>query len=149
MVRLLMAVITWNAEETSWCKKEFILWRKNSLFNNMRLVATQQILLTIISMKMPLIISERESDLQIPVLNLLDYGIWNTTKKILYKNVKRYEDIEGLSAAISYAWDKLTKKFINNSIEQLRMRLEKVVEGGSHIEHLIWRHWLMIPRTFL
>ena len=36
----------------------------------MRLVATQQILLTIISMKMPLIISERESDLQIPVTSI-------------------------------------------------------------------------------
>ena len=82
-------------------------------------------------------------------LKLLDYAIWHIKKKILNKSVKRYEDIEGLSAAISYAWDKLTKKFINNSIEQLRMRLEKVVEGGSHIEHLIWRHWLMIPRTFL
>ena len=104
----------------------------------MRLVATQQILLTIISMKMPLIISERESDLQIPVLNLLDYGIWNTTKKILYKNVKRYEDIEGLSAAISYAWVRLTKKLFNNSIDHWRMRLETVVEeDSSHIVHLI------------
>ena len=82
-------------------------------------------------------------------LSLLDYTISDIMKKIFYVSVKRYEDIEGLSAAISYAWDKLTKKFINNSIEQLRMRLEKVVEGGSHIEHLIWRHWLMIPRTFL
>ena len=52
-------------------------------------------------------------------LNLLDYGIWNTTKKILYLNVKRYEDIEGLSAAISYAWDRLTKKLINNPMADL------------------------------
>ena len=59
-------------------------------------------------------------------------------KKILYKNLKRYEDIEGLSAAMSYAWDRLTKKFINNSIDQWRMRLKKVVkEGGDHIVHLI------------
>ena len=83
-------------------------------------------------------------------LNLLDYGIWNTTKKILYKSVKRYEDIEGLSAAISYAWVRLTKKFFNNSIDHWRMRLETVVEeDSSHIVHLIWRHWLMILHTFL
>ena len=43
-------------------------------------------------------------------LNLLDYAIWDIMKKILYKNLKRYEDIEGLSAAMSYAWDRLKKK---------------------------------------
>ena len=55
-------------------------------------------------------------------------------KKILYKNLKRYENIEGPSAAMSYVWDRLTKKFINNSIDQWRMGLEQVAEeGGSHI----------------
>ena len=49
-------------------------------------------------------------------------------KKVLYKNVKQYEDIEGLSTAISYVFDRLTKKFINISIDQWQMRLEKVVE---------------------
>ena len=39
-------------------------------------------------------------------------------KKILYKHVKRYEDTEGLSTAISVAWDRLTKKFTCNSIDQ-------------------------------
>ena len=59
-------------------------------------------------------------------------------KKMLYKNVERYEDIEELSVAISDVWVRLTKKFINNSIDQWRMRLEKGVEEGSgHIEHLI------------
>ena len=59
-------------------------------------------------------------------------------KKILNKNLKRYEDIEGLSAAMSYAWDRLTKKFINNAIDQCQMRLEKVVEeGGAQILHQI------------
>ena len=29
------------------------------------------------------------------------------------------------------------------------MQLEKVVEGGGHIEHLIWPQWLMILCTFL
>ena len=59
-------------------------------------------------------------------------------KKIIYKNIKRYEDIEGLLAAMSYAWDRLTKYFINNSINQWWIRLEKVVEeGGDHIVHPI------------
>ena len=87
----------------------------------MALFATQQILLPIISIKMSLIISERKADLSW-------YAIWDIMKEILYKNVKWYEDIEGLSAAISYAWDRLTKKLVNNSINYWWMRLEKVVE---------------------
>ena len=60
------------------------------------------------------------------------------TKKMLYKNVKQYEDIEGLSAAISDPWDRLTKKLIKNPIDQWRMLLEKVEEeGGGHNEHLM------------
>ena len=56
----------------------------------------------------------------------------------LLKKAKRYEDIEGLSAGISDAWDRLTKKFINNSIDQWRMQSEKVVEeGGSYTTKLI------------
>ena len=59
-------------------------------------------------------------------------------KNIIYKNIKQYEDIEGLSAAMSYAWDRLTKNFINNSIDQWWIRLEKVVEeGDDHIVHPI------------
>ena len=62
-------------------------------------------------------------------------------KNILYKDLRRYEDVEGFSAAMSYVWDRLTKKFINNSIDQWRIRLEKVVEeGGEHFVHLIWQH---------
>ena len=55
-------------------------------------------------------------------LNLLDYAIWDIIKKILYKNLKRYENIEGPSAAMSYVWDRLTKKFINNSMSGRRRR---------------------------
>ena len=42
-------------------------------------------------------------------LSLLDFAIWDIMKKILCKNLKRYEDIEGLSAAMSYVWDRLKK----------------------------------------
>ena len=40
-------------------------------------------------------------------INLLDYAVGDIMKKILYKNLKWYEDIAGLSAAMSYAWDRL------------------------------------------
>ena len=42
-------------------------------------------------------------------LNLLDYAIWDIMKKILYKNLKQYENIEG-SAIMSYAWNRMKKK---------------------------------------
>lgn len=59
-------------------------------------------------------------------------------EKVVYKNVERYDNMEGLSAVVLDAWGRLTKKLINNSFDQLRMRLEKVVqEGDGHIKHLI------------
>ena len=51
-------------------------------------------------------------------ISLLDYAICDIMKKILYKNLKQYEDMHGVD------W----KKFINNSIDQWRMRLERVIE---------------------
>ena len=84
---------------------------KSLLLNNIGLVAKQQILLPIISMKMSLIIIRKENwSPNSCDLNPLDYAIWNITKKILYKNLKQYEDIESLPAAISYAQDRMTKK---------------------------------------
>ena len=57
-------------------------------------------------------------------------------ENMVYKNVKGYGDIRGHSVAISDAWDRLTKKFINNSVNQWWMRLEKAVRSGGHTEHL-------------
>ena len=53
-------------------------------------------------------------------------------EKMVYKNVKRNADMEGLSAAISVAWDRLAKKIINNSINQWRIRLEKLTLNICH-----------------
>ena len=53
-------------------------------------------------------------------------------KKMLYKNVKRYEDIEGLTAAISDAWDRLTK---NSSIFS-RPMVDAIRKSGRR------RQWL-------
>ena len=47
--------------------------------------------------------------------NVTEYIRKDIMKKILYKNLKRYEDIKGLSAAMSYAWERLKK---NSSITQ-------------------------------
>ena len=71
-------------------------------------------------------------------LNPLDYSVWDMMERIVYKNIKHYENIEELSTAISNAWDRLSQNFLNKSIDQWRTRLEKVVqEGGGHIEHLM------------
>ena len=42
-------------------------------------------------------------------LSLLDYAVEDIMKKILYKNLKQYENIEG-SAIMSYAWNRMKKK---------------------------------------
>ena len=144
MERLLMAIITWNAEGGAAVDGDYYLecwrwsgcwWRlllemlkkhlyvitrlscgQSSLFNNMGLVATQQILLPTISMKMSLVISEGNWSPNCCNLNLLDHASWAVMKKVLYNNAKSYEDIEGLSAAVSDAWDSLAKKIIIQSI---------------------------------
>ena len=64
--------------------------------------------------KMSLILSEKKTDLQIPVTSICLICYLGHHEKDTH--VKWYEDIEGLSAAISYAWDRLTK---NSSIIQL------------------------------
>ena len=115
---------------------------KSSQFSKMGLVGTQQILLPVIWMTMSWIIWEENWPNSCD-LNPLDYAIWGIMENMVYKNLMRHGDIKGLSTAISDAWNRQTKKFINNSIDQWWMRL------GGHIEHLIWQHWLMILRTFL
>ena len=150
MVRLLMAIITWNAEETSLCNKEFILWKKFTIQKYGPLCNTKNSVTNYLNENASDYIRKENWSPNSCDLNLLYYAIWDIMKNVLYKNVKLYEDIEGLSTAISYACDRLTKKFINISIDQWQMRLEKVVEEfRGHIVHLIWQHWLMILRTIL
>ena len=66
-------------------------------------------------------------------LNLLDYTIWDIMKKILYKNLKRYQDIEGLLAV--YAWDRPTKNFINNPISGRRRRWSHCTSNLTALSH--------------
>ena len=64
----------------------------------MGLVATQQILFPNYLNENILDCIKKENS---SYLNLLDYVIWGMMKKMLYKNVKQYYEIEELSAAIS------------------------------------------------
>ena len=58
-------------------------------------------------------------------------------EQTVYKNIKRYETIEDLSEAIRRAWDSISQRFIDKSIDEWRVRMENVVEmNGGHIEHL-------------
>ena len=111
-VRLLMAVITWNAEETSFRNKEFTIQKYEARCHTANSVTNY------LNENVPDNIRKQNWSPYSCDLNLLDYAIWDIMKKILYKNLKRYENIEGPSAAMSYVWDRLTKKFINNSIDQ-------------------------------
>ena len=125
MLWLLIAIITWNAEETSLCNTEFILWKKVHYSTIRGSLPHSKFVNNCLNENVPDYIRKENWSPNSCDLNLLDYAIWDIMKKILYKNLKRYEDIEGLSAAMSYAWDRLTKKLINNSIDQWRMWLEK------------------------
>ena len=56
----------------------------------------------------------------------------------VYKDIKRYENIEDLSEAIKRAWDSISQRFINKTIDEWRVRLENVVRmNGGHIEQLL------------
>lgn len=58
-------------------------------------------------------------------------------EQTVYKNIKRYETIEDLSEAIRRAWDSISQRFVDKSIDEWRVRMENVVEmNGGHIEHL-------------
>ena len=69
-------------------------------------------------------------------LNPLDYAL-GIMEQAVYGNHKRYQNLEDLKAAIRRAWQQLSHRLINKSIDQWRDRLQKVVAAnGGHIEHL-------------
>ena len=134
-----------NSEETSLYKKEIILWSKVHYLTIWGSSPQNKFCYQLSKWKY--YIRKENLPLNSCDLKLLDYAIWNMVKKVFHKNAKGYEDIESLSAPISDAWE-TDKKVINNSTEQWRMRLEKVVKGCGYIEHLTWRHWSMILSTY-
>ena len=78
-----------------------------------------------------------------PISNILASGSWTNscdlnlrgdiTKKMFNKNAKQYEGIERLSAVISQAWDRLTKK---PSI--IRSINPSLVKGGRSSRRRRW-----------
>ena len=76
----------------------------------MWLAAAQQTLLAIISMKMFLIISERNTDLLIPVTSIYLIMQFGTSgKRYSTRTSSDMNTSKVFSAAMSYAWDKLKK----------------------------------------
>lgn len=67
-------------------------------------------------------------------LNPLDYAIWGVMDARVYKNIRAFETILK-KASILEVWNGLSQRLLNNSIDQWRPRLQKVVdEEGGHVE---------------
>jgi len=70
----------------------------------------------------------------------VDYAIWGAHQQRVYHQ-RRLKTAEELKWAIVTEWQKLSQRFIDNSINEWRRRLEAVIKnGGGHIEHcnLAW-----------
>ena len=75
-----------------------------------------------------------------PDLNPMDYAIWGALQQRVYHQ-RQFKTVEELKRAIVTEWQKLSQRFIDNSINKWRRRLEAVIKnGGGHIEHcnLAW-----------
>jgi len=70
-----------------------------------------------------------------PDINPVDYAIWVLFQQRVYRQ-RQFKTVEELKRAIVTEWQKLSQRFIDNSINEWRRRLEAVIKnGGGHIEH--------------
>jgi len=70
-------------------------------------------------------------------INTVDYAIWDSLQQRIYHQ-RQFETVEKLKWAIVTDWQKLSQRFIDNSINEWRRRLEAVIKnGGGHIERCI------------
>ena len=70
-----------------------------------------------------------------PDINPVDYAIWDALQQQVYRQ-REFKTVEELKRTIVTEWQKLSQRFIDNSINDLRRRLEAVIKnGGGHIEH--------------
>ena len=68
-----------------------------------------------------------------PDLNPVDYGIWESFMRKVYK--KKISDVETLKTALEEAWEEFPQSEINEIIDQFRKRCNKVkAVKGKHIE---------------
>jgi len=70
-----------------------------------------------------------------PDINPVDYAIWDALQQRVYHQ-RQFKTVEELKRVIVTEWLKLSQRFIDNSINKWRRRLEAVIKnGGGHIEH--------------
>jgi len=68
-------------------------------------------------------------------INPVDYAIWGTLQQRVYHR-QQFKTVEKMKRAIVTEWQNLSHRFIDNSINDLRRRLEVVIKnGGGHIQH--------------
>jgi len=69
-------------------------------------------------------------------LNPVDYAIWGALQQRVYHQ-RQFKTVEELKRGIVAEWKKkLSQRFIDNSINEWRRRLEAVIKNSSgHIEH--------------
>ena len=88
-----------------------------------------------------------------PDINPVDYAIWGAHQQRVYHQ-RQLKTVE-LKWAIVTEWQKLSQRFIDNSINEWHRRLEAVIKnGGRHIEHrnLVWaaaHHFNTIVRSLV
>jgi len=69
-----------------------------------------------------------------PDLNPVDYAIWGALQEKVYLR-RKFTTVEQLKLAIIEEWRNLGQRYIDSSIKEWRLRLEKVVDKqGGHIE---------------
>jgi hypothetical protein len=69
-----------------------------------------------------------------PDLNPVDYAIWGALQEKVYLR-RKFTTVEQLELAIIEEWRNLGQRYIDSSIKEWRLRLEKVVDKqGGHIE---------------
>ena len=65
-------------------------------------------------------------------INLVDYVIWGALQQRVYQQ-RQLKTVEELKRAIVTEWQKLSQRFIDNSINEWRRRLKAVIKnGGEH-----------------
>ena len=69
-----------------------------------------------------------------PDLNPVDYSIWGTLERNVYRG-RKITDLKTLKSAIVEEWAKIPQEAISRSIDVFRSRLRKVIKAeGGHIE---------------
>jgi len=68
----------------------------------------------------------------------VDYAICGALRQRVYHQLQ-LKTVEELKRAIVTEWQKLSERFIDNSMNEWRRRHEAAIKnGGGHIEHCNW-----------